>query len=139
MLLDILVVDDISESRRALCALVCDLGHGATGADSGRAALHRMRQKLPDLVLVDLLMPELDGFELIRLLREMTGERWLPMIATSSLQGDEHVIEALRSGADDYLSRPVNPALLEAKLRHYSAVLALQASATSWTASSTRC
>jgi signal transduction histidine kinase len=127
MPLEILVVDDIRESRRALCALVSDLGHSATGADSGRAALDRMRERPPDLVLVDLLMPELDGFELTRQLRRLTGERWLPVIATSSLQGDEHVIQALRSGADDYLSRPVNPALLEAKLRHYGGVLALQA------------
>jgi len=127
MPLDILVVDDIQESRRSLCALVSELGHHATGANSGRAALDRIRQRLPDLVLVDLLMPELDGFELTRLLRELTGERWLPVIATSSLQGDEHVIQALRSGADDYLSRPVNPALLQAKLRHYGSVLALQA------------
>ncbi len=127
MPLDILVVDDIQASRQALCALVSELGHSATGADSGRAALDRVRERLPDLVLVDLLMPELDGFELTRLLRSLTGERWLPVIATSSLQGDEHVIQALRSGADDYLSRPVNPALLEAKLRHYGGVLALQA------------
>lgn len=127
MPLDILVVDDIQESRRSLCALVSELGHGATGADSGRVALDRVRQRMPDLVLVDLLMPELDGFELTRLLRSLTGERWLPVIATSSLQGDEHVIHALQSGADDYLSRPVNPALLEAKLRHYGSVLSLQA------------
>jgi len=127
MPLDILVVDDIQESRRSLCAMVCDLGHQAIGVDSGRTALDRLRERLPDLVLVDLLMPDLDGFELTRLLRNLTGERWLPVIATSSLQGDEHVIQALRSGADDYLSRPVNPALLEAKLRHYGGVLALQA------------
>jgi signal transduction histidine kinase len=127
MPLDILVVDDIQESRRALCALVSELGHRATGADSGSAALQRVREKVPDLALVDLLMPELDGFELTRLLRTLTAERWLPVIATSSLQGDEHVIQALRSGADDYLSRPVNPALLQAKLRHYGGVLALQA------------
>jgi signal transduction histidine kinase len=58
--------------------------------------------------------------------REITQGRWLPVIATSSLQGDEHVIHALRSGADDYLARPVNPALLEAKLRHYGGVIDLQ-------------
>jgi signal transduction histidine kinase len=127
MPLDILVVDDIVESRRSLCALVTELGHRATGADGGRAALDRVRERLPDLVLVDLLMPELDGFELTRLIREQTVERWLPVIATSSLRGEEHVLQALRSGADDYLSRPVNPALLEAKLRHYGGVLALQA------------
>jgi signal transduction histidine kinase len=126
MALDILVVDDIPASRHALCALVAALGHAATEADSGQAALNAVRQRLPDLVLLDLLMPGLDGFEVTRRLRELTTDRWLPVIATSALQGDEHVIHALRSGADDYLARPVNPALLEAKLRHYGRVLALQ-------------
>ena len=126
MPLDILVVDDIQESRRALCALVTELGHSAVGVDSGLAALEAVRRRLPDLVLLDLLMPGLDGFEVTRRLRGLTGGRWLPVIATSSLQGDEHVIRALHSGADDHLSRPVNPALLEAKLRHYGSVLGLQ-------------
>ena len=124
--MDILVVDDILESRRALCALVTELGHRATGADGGPAALAEVQRRLPDLVLLDLLMPGLDGFEVTRRLRELTGAHWVPVIVTSSLQGDEHVIHALRSGADDYLSRPVNPELLQAKLRHYGGVLALQ-------------
>ena len=124
--MDILVVDDILESRRALCALVTELGHRATGADGGPAALAEVQRRLPDLVLLDLLMPGLNGFEVTRRLRELTGAHWVPVIVTSSLQGDEHVIHALRSGADDYLSRPVNPELLQAKLRHYGGVLALQ-------------
>ena len=124
--MDILVVDDILESRRALCALVAELGHRATGADGGPAALAEVQRRLPDLVLLDLLMPGLNGFEVTRRLRELTGAHWVPVIVTSSLQGDEHVIHALRSGADDYLSRPVNPELLQAKLRHYGGVLALQ-------------
>ena len=124
--MDILVVDDILESRRALCALVAELGHRATGADGGPAALAEVQRRLPDLVLLDLLMPGLNGFEVTRRLRELTGAHWVPVIVTSSLQGDEHLIHALRSGADDYLSRPVNPELLQAKLRHYGGVLALQ-------------
>lgn len=126
MSLAILVVDDILESRRALCALVTELGHRATGADSGEAALALVRDRAPDLVLLDLLMPDLDGFEVSRRMRGLTGGRWLPVIVTSSLQGEEHFIHALESGADDYLSRPVNPALLDAKLRHYGRVLGLQ-------------
>jgi signal transduction histidine kinase len=124
--LEILVVDDILASRRALCALVIELGHTAIGADSGLAALARVRDRTPDLVLLDLLMPDLDGFEVSRRMRRLTGGRWLPVIVTSSLQGEEHFIHALESGADDYLSRPVNPALLAAKLRHYGRVLGLQ-------------
>ncbi len=126
MSLEILVVDDILESRRALCALVTELGHTAIGADCGLAALALVRDHAPDLVLLDLLMPDLDGFEVSRRMRGLTEGRWLPVIVTSSLQGEEHFIHALESGADDYLSRPVNPALLEAKLRHYSRVLGLQ-------------
>ena len=126
MPLDILVVDDIQASRRALCAQVVELGHTAVGVDSGEAALAQVRRQLPDVVLLDLLMPGIDGFEVTRRLRGLTAGRWLPVIATSSLTGDEHIIQALRSGADDYLSRPVNPALLEARLRHFGGVLALQ-------------
>ncbi|MDC8772999.1 ATP-binding response regulator [Roseateles albus] len=126
MSLEILVVDDILESRRSLADQVGALGHRVVEADSGHAALARLQQRLPDLVLLDLLMPEIDGFELTRRLRKLTGRHWLPVIATSGLQGEEHVIQALKFGADDYLSRPVNPQLLEAKLNHYAAVLALQ-------------
>ncbi|MEJ6006967.1 ATP-binding protein [Paucibacter sp. AS339] len=126
MPLDILVVDDILESRQHLSALVRALGHQVTEVDSGLAALAQLRLRLPDLVLLDLLMPDLDGFEVTRRLRELAGRHWLPVIATSALQGEEHVIHALQSGADDYLSRPVNPALLDAKLRHYGDVLAMQ-------------
>ncbi|MCV2368892.1 ATP-binding response regulator [Roseateles oligotrophus] len=126
MFLEILIVDDIFESRHELAEQVTALGHRVSLADSGMAALALLQHRLPDLVLLDLLMPELDGFEVTRRLRELTGRHWVPVIATSGLQGEEHVIQALKSGADDYLSRPVNPHLLEAKLRHYGAVLALQ-------------
>jgi signal transduction histidine kinase len=126
MQLQILVVDDILESRRALCALVAELGHVAVGADSGQAALALLQERAPDLVLLDLLMPDLDGFEVTRRMRALTGTRWLPVIVTSSLQGEEHFIHALENGADDYLLRPVSAGLLQAKLRHYGGVLALQ-------------
>jgi CheY-like chemotaxis protein len=95
----VLVVDDISESRRQLCALVAELGHEAVGADSGAAALRLVEERRPDVILLDLLMPEVDGFEVTRRLRALDANRWLPVIVTSSLQGDEHFIHALESGA----------------------------------------
>jgi signal transduction histidine kinase len=122
----VLVVDDIGESRRQLCSLVAELGHEAVGADSGAAALKAVDERRPDVVLLDLLMPDLDGFEVTRRIRSRNANVWLPVIVTSSLQGDEHFIHALESGADDFLTRPVNVALLEAKLRHYRRVLDLQ-------------
>jgi signal transduction histidine kinase len=124
--LRVLVVDDIKESRIELCELVQSAGHQALHAESGAEALALVQLQMPDLVLLDLLMPDVDGFEVTRRLRDLAAERWLPVIVTSALSGDEHISLALREGADDYLSRPVNVELLEAKLRHYGHLLRLQ-------------
>lgn len=126
MPLKVLVVDDIAASRDALCALVRELGHDVLAAASGYDALAQVERETPDVVLLDLLMPDVDGFEVSRRMRSLTNGRWLPVIVTSGLEGEEHFIHALESGADDYLSRPVSAGLLAAKLRHYDRVLALQ-------------
>jgi PAS domain S-box-containing protein len=124
--LRIVVADDIEASRLNLCDMVRQCGHEAHGVDSGNAALTQVLHQAPDLVLLDLLMPDMDGFEVTQKLRAMVTDRWLPVIVTSSLEGEEHFIQALQGGADDYLVRPINPDLLDAKLRHYARVLALQ-------------
>ena len=123
--LRVLVADDIEASRLHLCQLVRDCGHQAFGVGSGTAALAHILAQPPDLVLLDLLMPDMDGFEVTQTMRTLVNARWLPVIVTSSLEGEEHFIHALQGGADDYLARPINPALLEAKLRHYARVLGL--------------
>lgn len=124
--LRIIVADDIEVSRLGLCNLVQALGHEVQAVSSGAQALQQAILTSPDLVLLDLLMPDMDGFKVAANIRALITDRWLPVIVTSSLDGDEHFIHALLSGADDYLTRPVNPALLEAKLRHYGRVLGLQ-------------
>ena len=120
------MADDITASRLHLCDLLNGLGHQALGVDSGSAAIEQVRTQTLDVVLLDLLMPGMDGFEVTRRVREITMDRWLPVIVTSSLEGEEHFIHALSQGADDYLVRPISPGLLEAKLRHYAKVLRLQ-------------
>lgn len=122
-----LVADDIETSRLAVVALVESLGHVCVQASNGEQALRCIDEEQPDIVLLDLLMPDLDGFEVTRRIRERVTDKWLPVIATSSLEGDEHFIHALSMGADDYLVRPVKAAILQAKLRQYQRVLALQA------------
>ena len=124
--LRILVADDIEASRLHLCSLVEALGHEVLQVSSGVEALAQAVLKVPDLVLLDLLMPDMDGFKVTEQLRLRVTDRWLPVIVVSSLDGVEHFIHALLGGADDYLTRPVTPALLEAKLRHYGRVLGLQ-------------
>ena len=124
--LRILVADDIQASRLHLCALVGQLGHDVLAVASGTEALQQVLLQTPDLVLLDLLMPDMDGFMVTQKIRALITDRWLPVIVTSSLEGGEHFTQALLGGADDYLMRPINPAFLEAKLRHYGRVLGLQ-------------
>ncbi len=124
--LRIFVVDDIAASREHLCTLVQQLGHEVCTSGNGAMAVEQIIAQAPDLILLDLWMPDMDGFEVMRRLRALVTQRWLPVIVTSSLEGEEHFIEALQQGADDYLVRPINPALLAAKLRHYAHVLGLQ-------------
>jgi signal transduction histidine kinase len=124
--LRVLVADDMAVSRQSLCNMVRALGHEVISVAGGAAAVEQVVNHAPDLLLLDLWMPDINGFEVIGQVRSAITQRWLPVIVISSLEGDEHFIEALRRGADDYLSRPINPALLEAKLRHYARVLGLQ-------------
>lgn len=120
------MADDMAATRLHLCALLRDLGHEVFCAAGGAAALEQIETHHPDLMLLDLLMPDMNGIEVIEHLRRRVTQRWLPVIVTSSLEGDEHFINALACGADDYLTRPINPGLLAAKLRHYARVLTLQ-------------
>lgn len=126
MALHVLVVDDSAQSSQDLCQKIDVLGHISSNCSSGREALKRLQHTKPDIVLLDLLMPDLDGYRVIRQIREIITDRWLPIIVTSGLKGESHFIDALSLGADDYLSRPVNVELLNAKLNHYKRVLSLQ-------------
>ena len=124
--LHILVADDIPSSRTQLTEMLKSLGHQVMAVDSGEAALRAVSQASPDLVLLDLLMPGMTGFDVAQTLRDTVTERWLPVIVMSSLEGEQHLIYAHSSGADDYLVRPVSPSMLDAKLRHYARVLGMQ-------------
>ena len=124
----VLVVDDILASRQQLLHIVRELGHEAFEAASGEEALQRIDTLRPDVLLLDLLMPEMDGFEVARSIRQRVSGKWLPVIVLSALQGDAHYAQALASGAADCLLKPVNPVILQAKLRQYQRVLSMQAS-----------
>ena len=98
--LHVLIVDDMPDSRQMLCDVVRSLGHRAEMAADGEAALARISLDPPDVVLLDLLMPGLHGFEVARRIRALSQRRWLPVIVVSSMQGDEHFCEAMRQGAE---------------------------------------
>ena len=112
----LLVADDNKVNRLLLGRTLELQGHQVQSADNGRRALEMLRTERFDLLLLDLEMPELDGFGLLQALAAEPELRDIPAIVTSSLECVAHVARCIELGADDYLHKPVNPVLLKARV-----------------------
>jgi class 3 adenylate cyclase len=112
----VLVVDDNKVNRLLLSRSVELQGHHPATAENGRLALEMLRAEPFDLVLLDIEMPEMDGFAVLEALRADAQLRDLPVLVTSSLEGMDGVVRSITLGAVDYLSKPVNPVLLKARI-----------------------
>ncbi|MBK6863303.1 MAG: response regulator [Ideonella sp.] len=112
----LLVVDD-NKVNRLLLARSLDLqGHRSALAENGRVALEMLRREAFDLLLLDIEMPELNGFEVLEQLKADRQLRDIPVIVTSSVEGVANVVRCIELGAEDYLAKPVNPVLLKARI-----------------------
>ena len=112
----LLVVDDNKVNRLLLARSLEIQGHNVATAENGRVALEQLRREVFDLVLLDMEMPEMDGFQVLEQLLRDTQLRDLPVIVTSSLEGVGNVARCIELGAEDYLAKPVNPVLLKARI-----------------------
>jgi len=112
----LLVVDDNRVNRLLLTRNLELQGHSVASAENGRVALEMLRRESFDLLLLDMEMPEMDGFQVLEQLVNDLQLRDLPVIVTSSLEGIDSVVRCIELGADDYLRKPVNPVLLKARL-----------------------
>ena len=112
----LLVADDNKVNRLLLARALTLQGHQVESAENGRIALEMLRRGGFDLLLLDMEMPELDGFQVMEQLAADASLRDLPVIVTSSLEGLSHVVRCIELGADDYLRKPVNPVLLKARI-----------------------
>ncbi len=121
--LKVLVADPTAHSRLVLAQAVAALGHCSVCCDSGSATLAAVATSAPDIVLLDLQMPDIGGDDLLQRLRQAVTDKWLPLVVTAAQDGDGQFVAALSRGADDYLPRPVNPDLLRARLAFYQRVL----------------
>ena len=123
----VLVVDDEPQIRRALRVALRANGYDVAEAMAGQAAVEAVALHPPDLVILDLGLPDLDGFEVCRRLREWTQ---LPIIVLSAHGDDQAKVRALDEGADDYVTKPFSvPELLarmRVAIRHASRVLATE-------------
>jgi len=112
----LLIVDDNKVNRLLLSRNVQMQGHTAALAENGRVALEMLRREPFDLLLLDIEMPQMDGFQVMEQLAADPKLRDIPVIVTSSLEGVAHVVRCIELGADDYLHKPVNPVLLKARI-----------------------
>jgi CheY-like chemotaxis protein len=103
----ILIVEDEPDNQKILRAVVEELlGHRALLAEDGKSAMRIIREEQPALVLMDLLIPVMNGFETIRLIRNDSATASLPVIALTALGRPVDRQRAIDSGADDYISKP---------------------------------
>jgi DNA-binding response OmpR family regulator len=110
----LLLVEDDPEIRRGLIRALSELGHAVTAVAAGLDALKEIVNQRPDLVVLDLGLPDIDGGELLRMIRAVSE---VPVVVATA-RGDEAVIvQLLERGADDYVIKPFGPAQLDARIR----------------------
>jgi PAS domain S-box-containing protein len=124
----VLVVDDTAANRNMMEVFLRKLGFDSIAAKDGREAVDVFKRERPDLILMDLMMPEMDGFEATRQIRRCQGEQWVPIIIMSALNSDQDIVAGLEAEADDYLVKPVSFAIFSAKLRTFMRLLNMQRS-----------
>ncbi len=112
----LLVVEDNKVNRLLLMRSLELQGHRVACAENGRVALEMLKREPFDLLLLDMEMPEMDGFQVMEQLTRDLALRDLPVIVTSSVEGVEKVARCIELGAEDYLHKPVNPVLLKARI-----------------------
>ena len=113
----ILVVDDTAKNVKLLADLLAVKGYSVIIAGSGREALAQLEAERPDLVLLDVVMPEMSGYEVCRKIRENAATRILPVVMVTALDPAEERIKGIEAGADDFLAKPINQAELLARVR----------------------
>jgi putative two-component system response regulator len=113
----ILVVDDCRVNVHLLTRLLARDGHEVVSASNGDDALEIVARERPDLVLMDVMMPKRDGFETCRLLKQSAATRLIPVVLVTALQDAQGKVTGLDAGADDFLTKPVNPPELQARVR----------------------
>ncbi|MBF2013885.1 MAG: two-component system response regulator [Rivularia sp. T60_A2020_040] len=113
----VLVVDDHAASRMTAVAVLGMEGYEVIEADNGSAAVHLVGEKQPDLILLDVMMPEMDGFEVCELLKQDEQTRLIPVIFITALNDRRSRIRGIEVGADDFLSKPFDRVELAARVK----------------------
>ncbi len=122
----ILVVDDHEDNVEVLRARLEARGYDVLGASDGQEALDTTARWIPDLILLDVMMPKMDGLEVVRRLKANKDLPFIPVIMQTALDSTERMVAGLEAGADDYVAKPINFAELEARVKSLLRIKKLQ-------------
>jgi len=126
-LLTILIAEDSAADRMLLASILRRQGHAVLTAANGAEAVDVFRELRPHLVLMDAMMPVMDGFEAARQIKALSGENLVPIIFLTSLSENEALARCLEVGGDDFLAKPYNQVILAAKIKAMDRLRRLQA------------
>ena len=112
----VLIVDDVPDNLSVLHDALDESGYTVLVATNGEAALQRARQAMPDIVLLDAMMPGMDGFEVARQLKAMPETAHIPIIFMTGLTETDHLVAALQAGGVDYVTKPIKPKEVMARM-----------------------
>lgn len=118
--LKILIADDNQSDRMILQAIVKRQGYEVVVAKDGVEAIEQFERESPQIILLDALMPRMDGFEAARSIKNLAGEELVPIIFLTSLTDAESLAKCLEAGGDDFLSKPYNRIILQAKINAFN-------------------
>ena len=112
----ILIVEDDNDIRALMAFHLRSRGYAIEEASDGEEAIEKLSQSIPDLVLLDLMLPRMHGLEVLARIRNGNATKRIPVIVASALTGENDIISALEDGADDYITKPFSPKILYARV-----------------------
>src|SRR5690606_31231469 len=125
--LTILIAEDNPVDRMLLSTIIARQGHQVLTASDGLEAVALYERERPQLVLMDALMPLMDGFDAARRIKRLAGDELVPIIFLTSLSENQALVRCLDAGGDDFIVKPYNPVILEAKIKAMHRLRRLQA------------
>ena len=118
----VLIVDDEEVNLQLLSNILRAQGYGTETASTGVEAFQAIQKNCPDMVLLDIEMPEMDGLTLLKKVRETHGPQKLPVVMITIKDSSEDIVQALDSGANDYVTKPIDLSVLLARIRAHLGV-----------------
>lgn len=122
----ILLVEDSKATALPVIAFLEQQGHHVTHVADGQAAINAFAASPPDMVLMDVVMPVMDGIEATRRIKALGGSRWIPVMLMTALSSRDEVVAGLHAGADDYLIKPIVFEILQARIQSMQRIATMQ-------------